>query len=157
MDTQPVEYMARTRSYYEAQGFSKAYTWATYDDVPFATLCKPLSESKVGLITTAALYEREATDPRFVAHGSTDQPPERLWADDLSWDKNATHMNDRGSYLPLEPLRQAAADGRIGELAPRFYCAPTDYSIRRTTEVDAPSILDLCIEDEVDVALLVPL
>ena len=157
MDTQPVEYMARTRAYYEAQGFEKSYTWATFDDVPITPLSKPLAESTVGLITTAAMYQREATDSRFVAHGFTVQPPGRLWADDLSWDKNATHMDDRGSYLPLEPLGQAASTGRIGELAPRFFCAPTDYSIRRTTEVDAPSILDLCIEDEVDVALLVPL
>jgi len=34
---------------------------------------------------------------------------------------------------------------------------PTDYSQRRTLEQDAPEILRRCREDEVDVALLVPL
>ena len=92
-----------------------------------------------------------------LAHASTAEPPLRLWANDLSWDKEATHMDDRRSYLPLEHLEAEVAAGRVGALAPRFYCAPTDYSIRRTTEVDAPAILDLCIEDEVDVALLIPL
>ena len=49
------------------------------------------------------------------------------------------------------------AEGRLGQLGQRFLCAPTDYSIRRTSEVEAPAILDLCIEDEIDVALFVPL
>lgn len=157
MDTQPVEYMARTRAYYNAQGFEKSYAWATFADVPFTVPAKPLADSKLALITTAALYEREATDARYVAYASTSTPPDRLWANDLSWDKNATHMRDRGSYLPLAPLHRAVAEGRLGQLGQRFLCAPTDYSIRRTSEVDAPAILDLCVEDEIDVALFVPL
>lgn len=154
---EPVQYMARTRAFYEAQGFDRPYAWANHEDVPFAALGKPLADCALGVITTAALYERQATDPRFVAHASTTEPPLRLWANDLSWDKGATHMDDRRSYLPLEHLQAEVGAGRVGSLAPRFYCAPTDYSIRRTTEVDAPAILDLCIEDEVDVALLIPL
>ena len=157
MDTSPVQYMARTRAFYEAQGFEKAYAWAHYDEVPFTPLPKPLGECVLGVITTAALYEREATDPRYVAHASTAEPPLRLWANDLSLDKHETHMDDRSSYLPLEHLHAEVAAGRVGYLAQRFYCAPTDYSIRRTTEVDSATILDLCIEDEVDVALLIPL
>ena len=154
---EPVRYMARTRAFYEAQGFDRAYAWAHHEAVPFTALRKPLADCVLGVVTTAALYERHATDPRYVAHASTAEPPLRLWANDLSWDKEATHMDDRRSYLPLEHLEAEVAAGRVGALAPRFYCAPTDYSIRRTTEVDAPAIFDLCIEDEVDVALLIPL
>ena len=83
-------------------------------------------------------------------------PPERLYANDLSWDKDATHMEDRGSYFPVAPLLAAREDGRIGDLAERFHCVPTDYSKRRTREVDAPEILKRCREDAADVALLVP-
>ncbi len=156
-DKKPVEYMARTRQYYEAQGFDKAYAWASYDEVPFTPLPRPLSDLRLGLVTTAALYNRDGNDPRNVASGSMQDPPERLYGNDLSWDKKATHMDDRESYAPFVQLQQAVTDGLIGALSPRFYCAPTEYSQRRTTHADSATILDLCREDNVDIALLVPL
>ena len=155
--SQPVAYMERTRRYYAAQGFEKAYAWAHFDDAPFAPLAKPLADCTLALVTTAARYEREESDPRYVDSGSVSSPPQRLYADDLSWDKNATHLDDRGSYLPIEPLRELVAEGRLGALAPRFHCAPTEYSQRRTRQADAPEVLKRCREDGADIALLVPL
>lgn len=154
---QPVGYMERTRKYYEAQGFDKPYEWATFEKVPFSPLQKPLSESRVGLITTAALYDREASDPRFVDSFSTSAPPQLLYANDLSWDKNATHMNDRESYLPLRGLSEAINLGLIDGITRQFHCAPTEYSIRRTMTQDAPELLSRLQNDEADIALLVPL
>ena len=157
MNTQPVLYMERTRRYYEAHGFEKAYRWAQFDDVPFTALAKPLAESTLALVTTSALYNRQESDPRYVDSAATAAPPERLFADDLAWDKNATHMDDRPSYLPIEPLRELVAEGRLGALTERFHCAPTEYSQRRTREADAPEILQRCRADGADIALLVPL
>ena len=48
MSGQPVPYMARTRRYYEAQGFERAYVWAHFEEVPFTPLAKPLAESTFG-------------------------------------------------------------------------------------------------------------
>ena len=152
-----VGYMQRTREYYEAQGFERAYQWANYDDVPFTAPSRPLAESRLALITTTATFPRTHTDARSVDSGTIDPGPERLHAEDLSWDRGATHLDDLQSYFPLEGLREAVAAGRIGSLAPRFICAPTEYSIRRTTEQDAPEILDLCVAQQADVALLVPI
>ncbi len=149
--------MARTRRYYEAQGFDKHYVWARFDDVPFTPLGKPLAESKLALITTAAVFPRTATDPRAVISESTREPPAKLYADDLSWDKKATHLDDLGSYFPLAHVVDAVADGRLGAVAERFHCAPTEYSQRRTLESDAPEILARCRADGADIALLVPL
>ena len=84
-------------------------------------------------------------------------PPERLFTDDLAWDKEATHTRDVESFLPIRSLRALADQGRIGSAAPRFHGVPTDYSQRRTIEQDAPGILARCREDAVDAALLVPL
>lgn len=154
---EPVAYMARSRAYYEAQGFAKPYLWAHFDEVPFSPLAKPLAECTLGLVTTAATYPRAATDARRVDTGSTTAPPEHLHAEDLFWDKDATHLDDPESYFPLRHLQEAVAEGRLGAVSPRFYCAPTSYSQRATLEVDAPEILRLCTEDGVDVALLVPL
>ena len=157
MTGQPVPYMERTRLYYEAQGFEAAYVWAHFDDVPFAPLAKPLAESKLTLITTASLYDRSSTDAREVASASMTEPPPRLYANDLSWDKKTTHLDDRGSYLPIEQLTELVTHGRVGGLSKRFHCAPTTYSQKQTLERDAPEILRRCREDDVDVALLVPI
>ena len=53
-------------------------------------------------------------------------------------------------------MHRLAASGRIGEVAPRFFGAPTNRSHRVTTETDAPEILARCRADNVDVAVLVP-
>ena len=157
MTAQPVPYMARTRRYYAAQGFEKAYAWAHFDDTPFAPLAKSVADSTLALITTAALYDRQATDPRMVASGEVAEPPERLFGNDLSWDKRETHLDDLNSYFPIERLSELIADGRLGRLARRFHCVPTEYSQRRTMTNDAPEILARCQEDGADIALLVPL
>ena len=37
-----IKYMDRTRHYYRALGYTRDYIWATFDDVPFSELVKPL-------------------------------------------------------------------------------------------------------------------
>lgn len=154
---EPIGYMARTRRYYKAQGFEKPYAWAHFDDIPFTPLDKPVSDSTLVLITTMALYDRDASEVRQVASGSTLETPARLFGDDLSWDRTATHLEDRGSYFPIDALHEFVRQGRVGALAERFHCAPTEYSQRRTRQADAPEVLTRCREDGADIALLVPI
>ena len=52
----PIPYMQRTRDYYQALGFAP-YRWAHFADVPFTPLARPLAQSRVALITTAAPYQ----------------------------------------------------------------------------------------------------
>lgn len=158
-----VSYVDRTREYYAAQGYARPYVWAHHDDAPFAPLTKPLAQCRVAAITTASPWrDAKPTDgvlrgAKQVWSGRSTPPPERLYTDDLAWDKEATHTRDVASFLPLAQLAACAAAGRIGALAPRFHGVPTDYSQRRTREQDAPEILARCREDAVDVAVLVPL
>ena len=153
---EPVQYMTRSRDYYAAQGFEKAYVWAQHDDVPFTLPDKPLSTSTLGVITTAALHERVPLEPRSVASAPM-QTTRALYANDLSWDKQATHLDDLNSYFPIDHLNALVDEGRIGRLAPRLHCAPTEYSQRKTNTEDAPELLARCQADNVDVALLIPL
>ena len=157
MEPAPVPYMERTRAYYAAQGFASPYVWAHFDDVPFAPLPKPLAQTKLALITTASLYDRTFADVREVASASTEDPPDRLYGNDLEWDRKATHLDDLGSFFPLGCLEAMVESGRIGGITARFHCAPTEYSQRRTRTVDAPEILRRCREDGADAAVLVPL
>ena len=158
-----VSYIDRTREFYGAQGYDKPYAWATHDGAPFTPLSRPLSESRVTVVTTASEWRNQEVKDgvlrgaKQVWSGTTAEPPERLFTDDLAWDKGATHTEDVESFLPIRALAAFAAEGRIGPLAERFHGVPTDYSQRLTIEQDAPEILRRCREDEVDVALLVPL
>jgi len=127
--------MARSHAYYAAQGFDQAYRYAHHEDAPFAHLQKPLAECTVGVITTASTHDRASLEPREVNSGDVDPGPQRLYADDLSWDKEATHLEDLHGYS----------------------VAPTEYSHRSTIEHDAPEIHLRLVEDGADVALLVPL
>jgi hypothetical protein len=156
-----ISYIDRTREYYRALGYQKPYRWAHFGDVPFARLRAPLSGSRLTVVTTAepwrAAAATSARADRSVWSGQTDTLPERLYTDALAWDKDVTHTDDLGSFLPIAALQGFAASGRIGPLASRYHGVPTDYSQRRTLECDAPEILARCREDGVDAALLVPL
>ena len=42
------------------------YIWATYDDVPFSELVKPLSELRIALVTTATPLDFDGVKPGVV-------------------------------------------------------------------------------------------
>jgi D-proline reductase (dithiol) PrdB len=158
MDTtyEPVRYRERTRTYYRALGYEKDYVWAHHDDVPFVRLTRPLSQVRLGLITTASPADFRG-GLKEVWSGAVSPPPDALSTQYLAWDKDSTHTRDRGSYLPIEVVAELAAEGTIGGVAPRFHGVPTDYSQRKTTEHDAPQVLARLRDDGADAALLCPL
>jgi len=154
---EPVPYMRRSREYYEAQGFERAYQYAHHETAPFTRLPKPLSDCTLGLVTTASTYSRAPLEPRKVDSGPTSPPPEKLYTADLSWDKQTTHTDDVNTFCPVVHLQALVQEGVIGALADRFHCAPTEYSQRATLEKDAPELHRRLLEDGADIALLVPL
>ena len=152
-----VEYMERTRLYYRAQGFEKDYVWAHFNETPFHKLSKPLSECKVTVVTTAVTHADVPKAVRAAESIPFSETPEVFRTSELAWDKVTTHTDDRQSFFPLEVLRQLVEEGRIGSLAERYHFVPTQYSHRATIAEDAPAITKACLEDEVDIALLIPL
>jgi glycine/betaine/sarcosine/D-proline reductase family selenoprotein B len=163
----PVPYMKRTRDYYIAIGYTAPYRWAHYLDAPFTPLKKPLSQSRVALVTTAAPYQPDKGDQgpgaayngsaKFYAVYSGDTSVDHdLRISHIGYDRIHTTATDSGTWFPLPALRRAAAAGRIGEVAPRFHGAPTNRSHRVTIETDAPEMLARLREDKADVAIVVP-
>ena len=157
-----VSYIDKSREYYLAQGYSNPYRWAYRQDVPFTPLQTPLGEARIGLVTTASVVATDSDPepwsiPSLVYSATVDPPPWRLYTMHRSWDKEATHTDDLDSFAPIHRLQEAATAGHIGSLSPRFYGVPTEYSQRKTNEVDAPQVLSLCREDGVDAAILVAL
>ncbi|MBI1818086.1 MAG: hypothetical protein HYR72_24160 [Deltaproteobacteria bacterium] len=151
-----VSYIDKSREYYLARGYGNPYRWAHHEDVPFAPLTKSLGQSRVALITTAALTEEDRSVTEVYAAPAS-PPPAVLFTDHRSWHKEATHTRDVESFLPIRRLEEFATLARIGTPSPRFYGVPTDFSQRRTVDKYAPAVLDLCRADAVDVALLFPL
>jgi len=163
----PIPYMQRTRDYYLTLGYGNPYRWAHYADVPFTPLAKPLAECRVGLVTTAAPYQPGKGDQgpgaaynggaKFYQVYSGDTAVDHdLRISHIGYDRIHTTATDSGTWFPLPALRQAAATGRIGAVAPRFHGAPTNRSHRTTLDQDCPELLARLREDGVDAVVLVP-
>jgi D-proline reductase (dithiol) PrdB len=156
MPSEPIKYIDRTRAFYSAQDFTP-YNYAHHESSPFHRLQKPLSECRVAIVLTAVTNGETPKNLRGAESHSVNDAPENFRTDELSWDKITTHTDDRQSFFPLEVLQSLENEGVISSLAPRYHFVPTEYSQRNTRENDAPAIRDACINDEVDIVLLIPL
>lgn len=162
----PIDYIARTRRYYEGLGYGPAYVWAHYADVPFQPLKKPLADSRVALVTTAAPYQPDKGDQgpgapynaaaKFykVYAAPTGFDPD-LRISHLAIDRHHTTAEDQNSYFPLPALRRARAKGRVGALAREFFGLPTNRSQHTTVAVDCPDLLERVRSNGVDAVILV--
>jgi hypothetical protein len=162
----PIPYMQRTREYYAGLGYGAPYQWAHYAQVPFHRLAKPLTQARVTIVTTAAPFQPDKGDQgpgapynaaaKFYAVYSRDTGRDHdLRVSHIAIDRKHTTAEDPGTWFPLPALRRAAAQGRIGEVAPRFHGLPTNRSHRTTLDVDCPELVARCKADGVDAALLV--
>jgi D-proline reductase (dithiol) PrdB len=162
----PIDYMRRTSDWYLALGYGNPYEWAHFRDVPFHPLRKPLSDSRVALITTAAPYQPgkgeqgpgapyNARAKFFSVYSGDTDVDHDLRIAHIAIDRKHTSMEDSGTWFPLPALRKLVASGRV-QLAPRFHGAPTNRSQQHTKDEDAPEVLARCVEDGADAALLVP-
>ena len=166
-DDTPIPYMARTREYYAAIGYATPYRWAHHIDAPFQPLSRPLTQSRIAIVTTAAPFDPAKGDQgpgakynggaKFysVYDGDTSKPHD-LRISHIAYDRIHTSAEDSGTWFPLQQLLQLQREGRIGEVGPRFFGAPTNRSHRVTIETDAPEILARCKADQIDAVVLVP-
>ncbi len=163
----PIPYMQRTRDYYLAIGYDAPYRWAHNIGAPFHALTKPLTKSRVGIVTTAAKFVSAKGDqgPGAVYNGSAKffsvydgdtSLTHDLRISHIAYDRAHTAATNINTWFPLAQMQRLANEGRIGSLAPRFFGAPTNRSHRVTMETDAPDILARCKSDAVDAVVLVP-
>ena len=117
-----VRYIDKTREYYRAEGYDRAYEWAHFETIPFtsfATLGKPLSRCRVGLVSSGDVVRRDmeppADDPRRLVYAlPADLPADRFLSRKAAYDRYATTLEDVDSFLPLTHLHRLANDGIIG-------------------------------------------
>ena len=163
---EPLGYMARTREWYLALGYDNPYEWAYHDDVPFSGLGRPVSRSRLALVTTASPYrpDRGEQGPGAPYNGAAKfhdvwelpvEPEPDVRISHIAYDRKHTTAEDPRTWFPLQALKRAEADGRIGSLASYVYGFPTNRSQRTNIEKDAPVLLEALHDQGVQAAVMV--
>lgn len=163
---EPIRYMERTRNYYLALGYDNPYVWAHHNDAPLTLLTKPLAETKVTLITTAARYQSDKGDQgpgapynsgaKFykVYSMSVEGDPD-VRVSHVAIDRAHTTAVDKNTWFPLVALKRSASANRIGGISSRFHGLPTNRSQETTLNTYCPDLLSRVREDGADTAILV--
>jgi D-proline reductase (dithiol) PrdB len=142
----------------------------THPPIPWAPVAKPLSESKVALLTTAGVSMRG--DEPFDMESERRRP---TWGDP-SWRRiasgatsemvQANHLHIDTSYierdlnvvLPVDRLRELVQSGEVGAIADTHYSVMGYQGASSDTleNESAPAIAEAMASEEVDLALLAP-
>jgi D-proline reductase (dithiol) PrdB len=141
-----------------------------YEAIPWSPVTRPLSESKVALLSTAGLSMKddEPFDMEFERKNPTrgDSSWRRIRAGATPQTIVANHLHIDTGYierdlnvaLPLDRLSEAVGRGEIGALAETHYSI-MGYQGNDTSglvERSAPEIAEAMKNEEVDLALLAP-
>jgi D-proline reductase (dithiol) PrdB len=146
--------------------FVKTYKWRRIDPTPWTSVSKPLSESRVAVVSSAGfvLPDQEPFDQKMKGG----DPSYRLIPADTdvatlidahrseSFDHTGMDQ-DPNLVFPLDRMREMVESGRIGELAPRHPSMMGSITAPgRMIKQTAPQAASDLVEDQVDVALLIP-
>lgn len=158
-----VQYMASIKERYLQLGYAP-YRWHQADEPPpFQPLRKPLSESRLGVISTSGAYTvgqvayhyKDDTSIRAIAK---DSPSDAIHFSHITENYLANPRKDPNCIFPINALREAETSGQIGELAPSlFSCMGGIYSQRRVREELIPELRAKFQAQAVDTVLLVPM
>lgn len=157
----PVDYIVQTRDSYRLLGYED-YRWVHHDDTPpWAPLAKPLAESTLTVIASGGVY---ATG-QVAFHHKDDVTFRRIPSDVDTDDLRISHFaydttnarRDPNAVLPIDTLRRAVANGRLGALTSHALTFMGGiYSTRRVRETLIPGIVEQIEQMGTDVVLLVP-
>lgn len=144
----------------------RAYPWRRCDAVAPARLARAVTQARVALVTSAGLVvpgdEPFDLDIRGGDHSfraiAADVEVASLEVHHRSDAFDAAPLHaDRNVAFPLDRLRELAAFGAVGEVAPRHLSfmgsIPAPGRLRRES---APAAAELLANDGVDIAVLVP-
>ena len=159
----PTEYIQKTRALYDHLGYPP-YQWFNADSPPpWSPLTKPLSESCLGVISTAgvyikgqvAYYYKDDTSYRKI---SKHTPVEDLRFTHVTENYLMDARKDPNTVFPIQALNHLEQEGFIGELADTlFSCMGGIYSQRRVGSELIPALTKEILQQKIDVLLLVPL
>ncbi len=146
--------------------FMGAYPYRQVDWRPGAVLKKPLAQSQIAVVTSAALY-RPGQPPFDDSRRGGDHSYRVIPADaDLktlgmahksdAFDHSGVE-SDKNLALPLDRLRELQAEARIGAVSPLHYSFMGSITApARLVSETAPEVARRLVEDRADAVLLTP-
>jgi len=137
-----------------------------FDTIPWKKVEKPLSESRLALITTAGVHLK-TQEPFDMVDSSGDPSFREIPSDSGIEDLMITHDyfdhkdadTDINIVYPSERLRELVEEGKIGSLSSSFYGFMghiTDHHVTTLLEETGPDVARRLKKDEVDVAFVAP-
>lgn len=162
----PLPYLERIRNYYLALGYDTPYCWANFDEVPFTPPSRPLSSSRIALVTTGARFDPalgeqgpgadyNAGAKFFSVYSESIQGNTDVRISHVGYDRKHTTAEDPACWFPLDALQRAVCQGLAGAVSPHFHGLPTNRSQPTTLETDSPELLRRLQADQADAAILV--
>lgn len=148
------------------RAFMKAYRWRRIDPVPWSPLAKPLSECRLALVSSAGfvLPDQEPFDDAVRGGDSSlrEIPSESAVSDliETHRSKSFDHAGltqDPNVAFPLDRARELVTAGRVASLArAHLSCMGSITATGGLVRDTAPAMARALVQDEVDIALLVP-
>ena len=143
------------------------YPWFTTQGEPFTKLDKPLSEARVGLVTTGGYSIEGEQEPMRAYPTFGDEVPQvrripmdvdrsRLRIDHPGYDHKYAE-EDMNANLPFDRLNELVDEGVIGSISnDTIMLMGLQPNVEPLIEQAIPEIVDAFQQDEVDLVLLVP-
>jgi D-proline reductase (dithiol) PrdB len=160
---EPIAYVTSLNEFYTSQGFP-AYRWTVNDSAPLTPSKKPLARSRVALLTSGGVSREDAApfDPKARNDLRVDAIEEGTPADFFQiHDDYYDHRDaerDINCLFPIDRLRELAADGVVGDVAPHHYSGFMGRTYVRSAVVNeaAPALARRLLAESVDAFVLVP-
>lgn len=133
-----------------------------YDDTPFTRPSRPLSQSRLALVTTAGLHLREdhpfvRNDPGYRVIPSDVEESALLQSTSSIGFDRGLRMRDINVVFPIHRLRELVADGTLGGLTPDFYSlAGAQKDPGRVAAETGPGLAQRLRDEGTDVVLITP-
>jgi len=146
--------------------FMKAYPYRSVDWRPGAYLNRPLSASKLAIVTTAALHlpqqlsfdhDLRGGDCSFrELPGNVDVSQLKIAHRSSAFDQFGA-LEDRNLVFPLDRFRELVSDRKVGSLSHRHFSFMGSITAPgRLILETAPAVAKLLLQDEADAVFLVP-
>lgn len=146
--------------------YMKGYRYRSFDWRPGTKLTKPLAEARVAVVTTSSFHlpEQQPFEEKFRGGDFTYRElPADCDLRRLRMSHRSDAFDDKGLSadpnlaLPLDRLREMAAAGEIGSVAPRHFSFQGSIPAPgRLLNLSAPEVAGKLKEDAVDAVLLTP-
>ncbi|MBI4456167.1 MAG: hypothetical protein HY644_09735 [Acidobacteria bacterium] len=148
------------------QVFLKTYRWRRIDPIPWKPLLKPLAQCRLALVSSAGFVlpnqppfdeAKRGGDPSFREIPSNVDVASLLDTHRSESFNHSGMAQDPNVAFPIDRVRELEMVGRIGRVNTRHLSFMGSITAPgRLMRETAPEAARLLVEDEVDVALLVP-